>query len=61
MTAPEYDHDDPTSTASIQRALESAAHKVLERKRRLGQYAVVYRDGHTVRLGIDLPWEQEER
>ncbi|WP_019594005.1 hypothetical protein [Thioalkalivibrio sp. ALM2T] len=59
MTEREYDRYDRTSTASVQHALESAVAKTLERKRRLGQYAVVIRDGRTVRLGIDVPWDQE--
>lgn len=59
MTEPENRHEDRTSTASIQHALEKAVGKTLERKRRLGQYAVVYRNGRTVRLGIDAPWDQE--
>jgi hypothetical protein len=61
MIDPKDERDDLTSTASIQRALENAVDKALERKRRLGQYAVVYRNGRSVRLGIDLPWEQGNR
>ena len=60
MTEPEHNSDDQTSTASIQRALESAVDKTLERKRWLGQYAVIIRNGRTIRLGIDVPWDQED-
>lgn len=59
MSQPGSEHDDLTSTASIQRALERAVGKALKRKCRLGQYAVIYRDGRTVRLGIDVPWDQD--
>ena len=31
-------------------ALRSAVAEALERKRRLGQYAVIWRDGHAVRI-----------
>jgi len=31
-------------------ALRSAVTKALDRKRRLGQYAVIWRDGHVVRI-----------
>ena len=61
MTQPENEYDDLTSTASIQHALENAVGKALERKCRLGQYAVVYRNGRTVRLGIDVPWDQDSQ
>lgn len=32
-------------------ALRSAVAEALERKRRLGQYAVIWRDGEVVRIG----------
>jgi len=35
--------------------LRQAVSKTLERKRRLGQYAVVWRDGKPVRIGEDTP------
>ncbi len=41
-----------------QRKLESlrrAVSKALEKKRRLGQYAVVWQDGKPVRIGEDTP------
>lgn len=34
-------------------ALRQAVAKALDRKRRLGQYAVVWRDGRPVRIGPD--------
>jgi len=34
-------------------ALQKAVARALERKRRLGQYAVVWRDGRPVRIGPD--------
>lgn len=51
------DQENNTSTESIQRALAEAVEKALERKRKLGQYAVVWHDGRSVRLGVDIPWE----
>jgi hypothetical protein len=38
-------------------ALRTAVTKALDRKRRLGQYAVIWRDGHVVRInpGDDAP------
>ena len=42
-----------TLSAEDQRALDalrSAVAEALERKRRLGQYAVIWRDGHVVRI-----------
>ena len=38
-------------------ALKRAVAKALERKRRLGQYAVVWRDGRPVCIGPDAPAE----
>lgn len=41
-----------------QRMLDSltrAVHDALERKRRLGQYAVIWRDGRPVAIGDDAP------
>lgn len=35
--------------------LRRAVSKALEKKRRLGQYAVVWRDGKPVRIGEDAP------
>ena len=38
-------------------ALRTAVAEALDRKRRLGQYAVIWRDGHVVRInpGDDAP------
>lgn len=36
-------------------SLQKAATLALERKRRLGQYAVVWRDGKPVMIGEDAP------
>lgn len=38
-------------------ALKRAVAEALERKRRLGQYTVVWRDGRAVRVGPDEPVE----
>lgn len=38
-------------------ALKQAVSEVLERKRRLGQYAVIWRDGRPVCIGPDAPVE----
>lgn len=40
-------------------SLQKAVAQVLERKRRLGQYAVVWRDGGPVMIGEDAPKEPE--
>ncbi len=39
------------------KALRRAVHQALERKRRLGQYAVFWRDGRVVFEGPDAPEE----
>jgi len=47
-----------TPSTEGQRQLEilrQAVSKTLEKKRRLGQYAVVWRDGKPVRIGGDAP------
>lgn len=36
-------------------ALQKAVTQALERKRRLGQYAVVWRDGKPIMIGEDAP------
>lgn len=41
-------------------ALKKAVANALERKRRLGQYAVVWRDGQTVRLSPEQIGSAEE-
>lgn len=40
-------------------ALQKAVTQALERKRRLGQYAVVWRDGKPVMIGEDAPKESK--
>lgn len=47
-----------TTTPSAQKQLETlrlAVSKALEKKRRLGQYAVIWRDGKPVMKGADAP------
>lgn len=41
-------------------ALQWAVTRALERKRRLGQYAVFWEDGRVIFDGPDAPTEQEE-
>ena len=41
-------------------ALRKAVANALERKRRLGHYAVVWRDGRAVAIGEDAPIEIKE-
>ena len=45
-----YDHE-----AMVLDALKRAVTEALERKRRLGQYAVVWREGRAVCIGPDAP------
>jgi hypothetical protein len=42
-------------TEAILKALREAVAKTLERKRRLGQYAVIWQDGRPVFIGDDAP------
>ena len=49
MTDPD-DH-----AAAVLEALKRAVAEALERKRRLGQYYVVWRDGRAVCIGPDAP------
>ena len=39
-------------------SLTKAVHDALEQKRRLGQYAVIWRDGRPVAIGDDAPTEK---
>jgi hypothetical protein len=48
-------HDDHVAKALD--ALKRAVAEALDRKRRLGQYYVVWRDGRAVRIGPDAPAE----
>lgn len=41
-------------------SLQKAVTQVLEKKRRLGQYAVVWRDGKPVMIGEDAPKVSEK-
>ncbi|MEL6351578.1 MAG: hypothetical protein AAFR58_07425 [Cyanobacteria bacterium J06627_28] len=41
-------------------ALREAVAKTLERKRRLGHYAVVWRDGKPIAIGEDAPDDLKE-
>lgn len=41
-------------------ALKRAVAEALERKRKLGQYAVIWRDGRVVCIGPDAPGDQDE-
>ncbi|MEL6352968.1 MAG: hypothetical protein AAFR58_14520 [Cyanobacteria bacterium J06627_28] len=45
----------PPDTKKILEVLRQVAADTLERKRRLGHYAVVWRDGKPVAIGEDAP------
>jgi len=47
-------------TQQILDSLRTAVAKDLERKRRLGQHYVVWRDGRPVRVGIDVPYDTDD-
>lgn len=47
--------DDDDYEARALDALQRAVTKALDRKRRLGQYAVMWRDGHVVCVVPDAP------
>jgi hypothetical protein len=47
---------EPSAEAqAILQALRAAVAKALERKNKLGQYAVIWQDGRPVRTGADAP------
>lgn len=46
-----------TDTQKMLDSLTKAVHEALEQKRRLGQYAVIWRDGRPVAIGDDAPVE----
>lgn len=48
-------------TQEVKEALERAVTEALEKKRRLGQYAVIYEDGQPVRIEGDQLTRQEQR
>ena len=50
----------PPETQKILDFLRQVASDTLERKRRLGHYAVVWRDGKPVAIGEDAPNVQDE-
>ncbi|MHB8708566.1 MAG: hypothetical protein ACYC9I_06795 [Desulfuromonadales bacterium] len=39
--------------------LQRAVSQALERKRRLGQYAVIWKDGKPIKTGEDVPLEKK--
>jgi hypothetical protein len=47
--------DIPLDTQKILDSLRKVAADTLERKRRLGHYAIVWRDGKAVAIGEDAP------
>ena len=46
--------------AKVLDILKRAVAEALERKRKLGQYAVVWREGRAVCIGADAPGDQDE-
>lgn len=53
-------HNPPSQKSLIAlEALKSAVAEALEKKRRLGQYAVFWIDGKPVAIGEDAPKEQK--
>lgn len=46
---------------AILEALREAVRKDLERKRRLGQYAVIWQDGRLIQIGEDAPKVEEQK
>lgn len=52
---PQYDED----TRKALESLRSSVAKALDRKRRLGQYAVVWKDGKSVYIGPNPPEPKE--
>ncbi len=58
-------HDDRDTQPSAEglamlESLRASVHKALERKRRLGHYAVFWRDGKTVLEGEDAPRPEQD-
>ncbi|QGZ38088.1 hypothetical protein IP92_01628 [Pseudoduganella flava] len=45
--------------AAMLKALQDAVTQALERKRKLGQYAVVWQDGRPVMMGDDAPVKRD--
>jgi hypothetical protein len=50
----------PPDTQKILETLQHVAADTLDRKRRLGHYAVIWRDGKPVAIGEDAPSELKE-
>ncbi len=50
----------PLDTQKILDVLRQVASDTLERKRRLGHYAIVWRDGRPVAIGEDAPDDIKE-
>lgn len=48
----------PPDTQEMLDSLRTAVAETLERKRRLGQYAVIWQDGKPVLVGDDAPAQQ---
>ena len=46
-------------TLQILETLKKVAAKTLEKKQRLGQYAVIWRDGKAIAVGEDAPQESD--
>ena len=46
-------------TLQILETLKKVAAKTLEKKRRLGQYAVIWRDGKAIAVGEDAPQKSD--
>jgi hypothetical protein len=51
----------PPQTQAILDALRKVAAETLDRKRRLGHYAVIWRDGKPVTIGDDAPPASPDR
>ncbi|MEO0869925.1 MAG: hypothetical protein AAFY17_16110 [Cyanobacteria bacterium J06642_11] len=50
----------PTETQHMLKVLRQVAKETLERKQRLGHYAVVWQDGKPVTVGEDAPEQQRK-
>ena len=51
----------PEDSQKILELLKKVAAETLEKKRRLGHYAVVWRDGKAVAIGEDSPESSQEK
>ncbi|MEE9345449.1 MAG: hypothetical protein V3U88_07560 [Methylococcales bacterium] len=43
----------------VKEALQQAVSEALEHKRRLGQYAVIFKNGKPVRIDLEKEWNSE--